>query len=264
MREPDLIRRRIEEQLDKFSNTQRNVIEILLKRPTEVLMLGLDDFAQVTGTSRSTVLRVAQKLGFSGYRELQQHALAFVEQPKHSNDPLMTWLTQSSRSVMQEAIATLEVPKINEVAQRLSKATLLVWFGIGESGFLAEIANHKCWFLGINSRACTETVNFESFSNTLNESQALIVISRTGTGHHIEKPLAMAQAKGAYTVGISSGHLSRLAQHASTCLFAPTEDVMMTGQRISIRAGHELVINSLILRLAQILEIPFEIANQTD
>ncbi len=220
-------------------------------------MLNLDDFAELTGTSRATVLRVAQKLGLSGYRQLQQHVLPLSEQDHVRQDPLISWLTQTSQSVVEGTISMLDLPQIEQIARELAKVKMIIWYGIGESGFLAEIANHKCWLLGINSTACKESSNFEGFSHNINDSQAVILISRTGNGHHIEKPLTIGREKGIYTVGISSGYSSFLAQNASVCLFAPTSDAMIKNQRISIRIGHELIINSLILKIAQALQIPF-------
>jgi DNA-binding MurR/RpiR family transcriptional regulator len=247
----------IKEQWDNFTATQRKVVESILEQPTQVLMLNLDDFAGLTGTSRATVLRVAQKLGFSGYRQLQQQVLPLMRHSHLQGDPLVNWLTQSSQSVIEGTISLLDMAKIEQVAHELSKVKMIIWYGVGESGFLAEIANHKCWLLGINSSACKESSNFEGFSHNINDSQAVVIISRTGNGHHIDKPLAIGKEKGIYTVGITSGYSSCLANHASICLFAPTIDAMINRQRISIRSGHELIINSLILKTAQILQIPF-------
>jgi DNA-binding MurR/RpiR family transcriptional regulator len=56
-----------------FSPGERKVAEVALREPEQVAFGTLAAFAERVGTSGTTVLRTASKLGFDGFGELQDH-----------------------------------------------------------------------------------------------------------------------------------------------------------------------------------------------
>ena len=51
---------------------QRKVADVLLQRIREVPFLSVIELEDLSGTSKATVVRLAQSLGFSGYHELRE------------------------------------------------------------------------------------------------------------------------------------------------------------------------------------------------
>src|SRR5512137_2135901 len=51
---------------------QRKVADVLLQRIREVPFLSVIELEELSGTSKATVVRLAQSLGFSGYLELRE------------------------------------------------------------------------------------------------------------------------------------------------------------------------------------------------
>ena len=51
---------------------QRKVADVLLDRIREVPFLSVIELEDLSGTSKATVVRLAQSLGFSGYHELRE------------------------------------------------------------------------------------------------------------------------------------------------------------------------------------------------
>jgi len=53
--------------------TERRIAEEVLKEPTLLAFGTVSDLASLVGTSRPTIVRFANKLGFTGFRSLQRH-----------------------------------------------------------------------------------------------------------------------------------------------------------------------------------------------
>ena len=61
----------IEAQLDNLSPADRQIGRFILDNPDEVLRLSSARLAERTGRSQSSVVKFAQKFGFSGYQEMK-------------------------------------------------------------------------------------------------------------------------------------------------------------------------------------------------
>ena len=58
---------------DRLTKTERRIAKAVLEEPTLLAFGTVSDLAARVGTSRPSIVRFANKLGFSGYTELQTH-----------------------------------------------------------------------------------------------------------------------------------------------------------------------------------------------
>lgn len=58
---------------DRLTPTERRIAEAVLAEPTLLAFGTVSDLANHVGTSRPSIVRFANKLGFDGYTELQEH-----------------------------------------------------------------------------------------------------------------------------------------------------------------------------------------------
>lgn len=63
-----------------FSHSENNIIRYLLENPDEIKNATTKELAIKTFTSASTIVRLAQKLGFQGYNDFKMEFLAAVQQ----------------------------------------------------------------------------------------------------------------------------------------------------------------------------------------
>ena len=59
---------------DRLTPTERRIAQAVLEEPTLLAFGTVSDLAARVGTSRPSIERFATKLGFAGYRDLQQQA----------------------------------------------------------------------------------------------------------------------------------------------------------------------------------------------
>ncbi len=249
----------LQDKVHTLNDTQKKIALFLLEHPDEIKGLELNELATLTSTSRSSVLRFLQSLGFSGLRDFKQQCASFKSPTVDLGSPLLTWLSDSTDTVVKQTVAALDLQALKRAVEHCAKATRIFWYGAGESGLLAEQANYRCWLMGIDSNFCREMGNFSDFSHRIGSAEVVVVVSRSGNGDHIEKPLESIKEKNTFVIGVTTNRLSWLAQNASLCLFTTSEAACIENRRIPIRAGCELVNNALILGTGEMRNIDFQL-----
>ena len=71
----------LRESLSDFSRNERHVADYILNNPQEMRSLSGEALAAICGVSRSTVLRLCQKLGYQGYAEFKYALQHETEHP---------------------------------------------------------------------------------------------------------------------------------------------------------------------------------------
>lgn len=246
----------LEANLQSFNRSQKKIALFVLENPSRIKELELNEFAALSGTSRSTVLRFLQQLGYSGFREFKRHMA--LQPGNKGQNPVVNWLMSMSEHVVGETLAALDHEALEEAISRCAEAPRLFWYGVGESGLLAELANYRAWLMGIDSNFCREMGHFTDFSHRIKDNEVLIVISRTGDGDYLYEPLRSIKERGIYTIGITSNRVSWLADNASLCLFTISRYAKIESRYVPVRAGCEFIFNALIMGTAYKRGIPFE------
>ena len=130
-----------------------------------VLAMGIDEFTQRVGVSRATVFRFCKEMGFEGYSGLQRSFSALrpvVKSPVGS--PYLEWVTTAMYNSIYYTLQNLDPKSFQKAVELMARAKRLYWYGAGESGMMGEIANHRCWHLGIDSYVFRETLDVTNFA----------------------------------------------------------------------------------------------------
>ena len=90
------IREYLEANLQSFNRSQKKIALFVLENPSRIKELELNEFAALSGTSRSTVLRFLQQLGYSGFREFKRHMA--LQPGNKGQNPVVNWLMSIGRS----------------------------------------------------------------------------------------------------------------------------------------------------------------------
>ena len=63
---------KLERQLGTLTPAQKQVADLILKKPADAAFMTLDQIATAAGTSTTTVIRLAYQLGFRGFADFQR------------------------------------------------------------------------------------------------------------------------------------------------------------------------------------------------
>ncbi len=119
----------------ELTPTERRIAEAVLAEPTLLAFGTVSDLANRVGTSRPSIVRFANKLGFQGYTLLQQHVRSGLSQQ----------LSRPSERIRQDDITA---PPVRDLINA-GIASVLDAFEDGRVGELAEpvVRAEKVWIL---------------------------------------------------------------------------------------------------------------------
>lgn len=133
----------------ELTPTERRIAEAVLAEPTLLAFGTVSDLAGRVGTSRPTIVRFANKLGFEGYTQLQQtvrsdlsHRLSRPSERIRSDEQMAPPARVAINNAISSVFDTLEGDRIAELAAPVVTAEN-VWILSGETSQAAAHALHS-------------------------------------------------------------------------------------------------------------------------
>lgn len=248
---------------DSLTRQHKVIARFLMENPSAVLAMGIDEFAQRVGVSRATVFRFCKEMGFEGYSGLQRSFSALrpvVKSPVGS--PYLEWVTTAMYNSIYYTLQNLDPKSFQKAVELMARAKRLYWYGAGESGMMGEIANHRCWHLGIDSYVFRETLDVTNFAILRDQAAVFIFLSVSGQGPYLVKPLEMVKQENLTCIAITSSHFSPLTEAATVTLRAASPRAKLGESIIPIKAGFEAIVNALLYETAKARGIPLELTTE--
>lgn len=125
------------EQISKLNSLESLAYETILKNPDSAITMTIRDFARTIHVSPTTVVRMANKLGFSGWNALKDY---LENQQKHL--PERTEETYDHLLAFELFLQNLRSPdyqkSLNRVAQAILDHDQVLFMGVGTSQALAD------------------------------------------------------------------------------------------------------------------------------
>lgn len=228
-----------------------------------VLSLGIEEFAKQAGVSRASVFRFCEVMGLDGYKDLQrQFAALRPSETASTGEASLDWLTKSMYDSIYYTLNNLDMRAFEKAVSLLANANRVFWYGAGESGFMGELGNHRCWLLGIDSYAFRETIDLSNFGILRDKSNVFVFLSLSGAGSYLKKPLEMVKEENLTCIAITSRHISPLVEVADVVLHAASPRAKCGSNIVPVKAGFEALINALLYKAALERKINLEFGSE--
>jgi DNA-binding MurR/RpiR family transcriptional regulator len=227
---------RIRSLLPSLVPAEQNVAQVLLGRAADAADLSSQQVAELAGTSRATVVRASQSLGFSGYQQLRvllarDAALAIRRQAGRAEAGVdlgqqgLDGVAHATyrrfdqvRDSADQMTALLTPDRIEDAVHRLADAGRILVVGHGLSRSLAIDAAARLVRLGLVVDQLTDRIDQLIVTRLLDRRDVVLIIS--GSGSHTDS-LAVARearASGAQLIVVTAFARSPIAELADVLL----------------------------------------------
>ena len=222
----------ISRHLPNLKRSQAKVAAFVLANPADVTNMRLSDIAARTEVSEPSVIRFCTSIGCSGYQDMKialARSLAYARSTSHSeiskNDDVSSVIDKIidfNLSSLNWVRSKLDQNQIIEAVEVLSKARQIQFFGFGASGIAALDAQQKFPLFGKPCGAPTDSHQMMITAAMLQEGDAVVAVSNTGTTREILQAVQVARDRGALVVGISGGSDSPLSRKSDVFIAVET------------------------------------------
>ncbi|MGW4123019.1 MurR/RpiR family transcriptional regulator [Nocardia sp. NPDC004711] len=241
------------------------VVDLVVNDPSWVLTSSVSEMADRAGTAESTVVRACQKLGFKGFHGLklalasdlatQEHSHGDLEHaegigPRTRRSDIPGLVLRNSAMVLQDVARTLDLNSYERAVDKLSNARRILVIGNGTSSAPAQDCAYRLTTLGLVVQAPPETFAQHLIARTLEDRDAVVAISHTGSTKETLTAVQASHRNGAGVVAVTSHLRSPLAALAHDVLVAGGPELGFRQEAMISRLAHLAVLDTLFVGIA--------------
>ena len=256
--------------LESLSAAEQRVARAILADPRNMVAMPVADLAALAGVSNPTVVRFCRSLGFDGWADFKLklaanlgHGVPFVHQAVGQDDTcreLVEKITDNSVQALNNFRQGAPHRHIDQAIEALAttvrQGRRIEFYGVGNSGIVAQDGQHKFLRMGCHTGAFADGHMQIIGATLLTAQDCLVVISNSGRSRDLLDATELARKQGATTIAITSSGspLAAMAQvhiaadhpesyeefspMVSRLLHLVIIDILATG--VALRLGPEL------------------------
>ena len=265
---------RIRAAIPALPPAEQRVAKLVLLDPRSFATLPVTELAERSHVSKPTVVRFCRSVGYDGLTDFKRklagsvnEGVPFVhrsvDEDDKSSDIIVKVIDNAVSALLKyrnDAAGHAFERAITALAAAGTAGRRIEFYGVGNSGIVAQDAQHKFFRLGVNSAAVSDGHVQVMSATMLKPGDCAVIISNSGHTRDLLDVAEIARKRGATLIIVtaSGSPLAQLGQGANQVLLAVDhpEDYDRYSPMVS-RLLHLLVID--ILSTAVALRLPGEL-----
>jgi RpiR family carbohydrate utilization transcriptional regulator len=254
---------RIKASLPSLAPAEQRVGKLVLQDPRAFANLPVTQLADRAHVSKPTVVRFCRSVGYDGLSDFKlklagsvSEGVPFIHRSVDADDKttdvmvkvidntvaaFLKYRNDASASALDQAVQAL--------AQTHSTGKRIEFYGVGNSGIVAQDAQHKFFRLGMNTIAYSDGHMQVMSASMLGQGDCVVVISNSGRTRDLMDACDMAKKRGATTIVITASG-SPLATSGQIHLTADHPESYDRYSPMVSRLMHLLIIDILATTVA--------------
>ena len=254
---------KLREQSRQFSTTEQDIAKHILDNPQLVVEMSIHELARHTFSSASSIVRLCNHTGYSGYKEFRKavtYELALREQSRtverkkivrsDSMLDLIEKVTYANIVSLEETMALMDANVLRSCVDMIQNARMIYLFGIGASLCAAKDAYLK--FLRLN-KFCVINEDWHSqllqARNSTPEDLGIVISYSGATVEMVECMKTMKENK-TPTIAITRCVNSPISELADQKLYTTANESIFRSGAMSSRISQLNIIDILYTALA--------------
>ena len=223
------------------SGAEQGALDYILEHPAVIPRLSVKRLSELSYSSPSTIVRLCRKLGFDGFKDVQNSVLyelaARAPVPSRDVQSLSEDGSDIIDSVTYRNIASLEDSRklvdneaLSKAVDYICNADTVLLFGLGASLLVAQDAYLK--FIRIDKRcSCCEDIHSQYvLARNARPTDAALIISYSGRTEEICRCADILVEQGTPIIAITRFEPSPISRLATCCLpVVATEELYRSG-----------------------------------
>ena len=207
----------VEVNYDSLTMSEKEMLQFIVQHKELIVSKTIVEVGELLLTSKSTVLRLAKKIGFRGFTDMRYSIQDSISKTKSVDKiDLLSQLQMDIQKTFRFATELDFLPilkKIYEASQVILYAT-----GFTQNNFTKELSNELFLSHRPNYLVSGET-NFSMLADNLNKDDLVIITSLSGNTKGIQTTINKLNAKGVTIIGVTEFSDNFLKNNSTYQLF---------------------------------------------
>jgi RpiR family transcriptional regulator, carbohydrate utilization regulator len=226
---------RIKASLPSLAPAEQRVGKLCLSDPRAFAKLPVSELADRAHVSKPTVVRFCRSVGYDGLSDFKlklagtvNEGVPFIHRSVDTDDKVGDVMVKVIDNTVAAFLkyrndaSTMAIDKaVVALVDAYSAGKQIQFFGVGNSGIVAQDAQHKFFRLGINTTAYSDGHMQVMSASILGPGDCVVVISNSGRTRDLMDACDIARKNGATTIVLtasgsplaSAGHIHLSADH---------------------------------------------------
>lgn len=259
--DPRTIGPRIRMMMPHLTPLEARVVEMILGRRDFEDATSLKSIAEDAAVSEAMIVKIAKKLGFSGFKEFRAGVVDYNRLPtadlhqELSPDDTGVEIAQkvfrTSILALEETLSILDAGAFERAVDLIASARQRDFYGIGGSAQIARDVAHKFLRIGVRTSVFDDAHMMLMSAALLVEGDLAIGFSHSGTTTAVIEPLELARRRGARTIAITNYATSPLAGAVDVVLCSTAQGSPLLGENAAARIAQLLICDAVFAAVAQ-------------
>jgi RpiR family transcriptional regulator, carbohydrate utilization regulator len=242
-----------------LKSAEKKAADLLTSDPEFVAMSPVSKSAKKAGCSEPTFLRLAKKLGYSGFTELKEelNGSKVSELPKdrflghfssvHSSEEILKGVFQLSIQALSDTLEIFDFEKYQQALYALRNAKKIVFFGTGDASAVALAAYVKFTRIGFNCQAACDADLMLMHSANMQKGDVAVMISHSGRTKNLVNSAKHLRRKEVTVVSITNFPITPLVKNSDICIMTYAFAEHLKGEVMGIRIVGLCIIEGLFI-----------------
>jgi RpiR family carbohydrate utilization transcriptional regulator len=226
---------RIKACLPSLAPAEQRVGKLCLADPRAFAKLPVSELADRSHVSKPTVVRFCRSVGYDGLSDFKlklagtvNEGVPFIHRSVDADDKIGDVMVKVIDNTVAAFLkyrndaSTMAIEKaVVALVQAYQAGRQIQFFGVGNSGIVAQDAQHKFFRLGVNTTAYSDGHMQVMSASVLKAGDCVVVVSNSGRTRDLMDACDIARKNGATTIVItasgsplaSAGHIHLSADH---------------------------------------------------
>ena len=244
------LKRRIRAKIRHLTDSQKAIANYIVENPRKVALSSIRDLEKELQISKSTIVRLAQALGYNGFYEMKSE---FLKSIRHELDPIHRFKTyfdqptqdpdflniiaDESINNISSTLRLLDREQFKHAIQLLKGAGLVHTMGLGISTFLAEITAYMLNRVSI--RAIHMTYGANTFAEQIvnfTRRDVIVAFSFRPYSEDTIEAARYAREKGLHVISFTDKATSPIVPFSDASLQVMVESMTISNSVIPVLA----------------------------
>ena len=261
MGDPKAVAAQIRMKLPSLTPLEGKVAADILARKDIDEATPLREVADKSGVSDAMVVKVAKKLGFSGFREFRQGLVEYYRSDtaalhseiseQDSASEIVQKVFRTAMQALEETFAILDLVAFERAVDYLHRAKQRDFYGLGGSAQIARDVAHKFLRIGIRASVFDDAHMMMMSAALLGPEDVVVAFSHSGSTAAVVDAVELARRNGARIIAVTNYAESPLAGLVDVVLCSTAQNSPLLGENATARIAQLNLLDALFVATAQ-------------
>ncbi|KQI66869.1 RpiR family transcriptional regulator [Loktanella sp. 3ANDIMAR09] len=259
--DPRTVGAQVRMRMPSMTPLEARVIDTITGRTDFDLTTPIKAVAEDAGVSEAMIVKIAKKLGFSGFRDFREAFVSYRQSdvaslhaeisPDDSSADIVRKVFNTASQALKETLSILDMAAFDRATDLLHGARQRDFYGVGGSAQIARDVAHKFLRIGLRCNVFDDTHMMLMSASLLGPDDVIVAVSHSGATTAVLEAVMLARQNGARTIALTNYAGSPIAEMADVTLCSTAQGSPLLGENAAARLAQLSIMDAIFVGVAQ-------------